>query len=429
MVWAMVKPLDPTVRREFFEPLRLALTVATQTRQTPGFTDWIHLQCGVGRCVEQVESGRDWVQRFSELMHRPTSADEFFAALKSPRRLRLLEEVGAHVRAACDHAPPDDPFAEHTELDGFGLYAADGHYQAASAHEEHIDGKRRAVGHFFALNMRSSSLRHLDIARPDRAKGKKAEHDLVALKRLEAKALRMDEPTGRKVMLVYDRALIDFIQWYKWKQGHGIYVLTREKDNMALDVVGEPEIDRDDPRNIGVVKDQLVAHSKGRCIRRIIYTDPVSGKTYRFLTNEMTLPPGLLAYLFKRRWDVEKIFDDQKNKLHERKAWGKSAVAKCQQGAFQALTHNLILLLERQLEQNHGIRDEKLDRRRAKRLAAQTAAAEEAGRPMNPLLRSVQRSIQRSCQFIRWLRLELSRPTPWAAAIARLRPLMTHYIS
>jgi hypothetical protein len=296
-------------------------------------------------------------------------------------------------------------------------------------HEEHIAGKRRAVGHFFSLNMRSGSLRHLDIARPDRVKGKKTEHDIAALKRLDAEVLRMGEPTGRKVLLVYDRAIVDFDQWYKWKQSSGIYVLTREKDNMALDVVGEPEVDRDDPRNIGVVKDQLVAHSKGRCIRRIIYTDPVGGTTYRFLTNEMTLPPGLLAYLFKRRWDVEKVFDDQKNKLHEGKAWAKSAVAKSQQGAFQALTPNLIRQLERQVEQDHGIRDEKIDRRRVRRLAEQAAAAKDAGRPMNPLLYSVRKSAQRSSQFIRWLRLELARPTPWAAAIARLRPLMTHYIS
>lgn len=425
----MVFLQDPTVRRAFFEPLRVALTVATQARQTPAYTDWIHLQCGVGRCVEQVESGRDWVQRFSQLMQRPTSADEFFSALKSERRLRLLAEVDAHVRGVCDSALPDDAFAQHVELGGFGVYAADGHYQAASVHEEHIDGKRRGVGHFFALNLRSRSLRHLDIARPDRAKGKKTESDIAALKRLEVNTLRMGEPTGRKVLLVYDRAVVDFVQWYKWKQGSGIYVLTREKENMALDIMYEQEIDREDPRNIGVEKDQVVGHSKGRCIRRIVYTDAVSGTTYRFLTNEMTLPPGLLAYLFKRRWDLEKIFDDQKNKLHEGKAWGKSATTKCQQGTFQALTHNLILLLERQLQSAEGIRDEKVDHRRETRLERDAAKAAKAGRPMNPLLRSVQRSIQRSCQFIRWLRQELARPTPWAAAIARLRPLMTHYLS
>lgn len=425
----MVKPLDPTVRRAFFEPMRQALTGARHTRQTPAYTDWIHLQCGVGRCVEQVESGRDWLQRFSHLMARPTSPDEFFSALKSERRLRLLQEVDADVRARCDEEADDDPFQTHGELADFGLYAGDGHYQAASTHETRIGGKRRAVGHFFALNLRSGSLRHLDIARPNQAKGKKAEHDIAALKRLDASVLRMGEPVGRKVLLVYDRAVVDFVQWYKWKQSSGLYVLTREQDNMALTVIAEPLVDREDPRNIGVVTDQIVGHSKGTSIRRIIYTDPVGGSTYRFLTNEMTLPPGLLAYLYKRRWDLEKIFDDQKNTLHEGKAWGKTRTAKCQHGTFQALTHNLILLLQRDLRHDAGIRDEKLDRRRRQRLDRDSAKARDAGRPMNPLLKTVQRSAQRSRQFIRWLRAELAHPTPYHAAIARLRPLMTHYIS
>ena len=50
---------------------------------------------------------------------------------------------------------------------------------------------------------------HLDVARPQN----KREHDITALKRLEANTLRMKEPKGRKVILAYDSAIYDFGQW------------------------------------------------------------------------------------------------------------------------------------------------------------------------------------------------------------------------
>ena len=60
----------------------------------------------------------------------------------------------------------------------------------------------------------------------------------------------------------------------------------------------------------------------------------------------MALPPGVLAGLYRRRWEVEKVFDELKNKLGEKKAWGTSPVAKAAQGQLVALTHNLMLIYE-----------------------------------------------------------------------------------
>ncbi len=85
-------------------------------------------------------------------------------------------------------------------------------------------------------------------------------------------------------------------------------------------------------------------------MRRITYDDPITGKIYRFITNELTLPPGLIAFLYKLRWDIEKIFDQVKNKLLEQKAWAKSATAKIQQAHFIALAHNLMVLLNHQIQ-------------------------------------------------------------------------------
>lgn len=422
----METQLETTVRDKFFAPAEDALSKSSHVRSCSAFSDVEHLHAGVGRVVEQVQSGRDWVQRLVSFLGKVVSVACFFQSLKSKRRLRLLEDINHSLARKCQDID-GDPFAEHKELAGFAVYAADGHYQACSTHEDKIAGKRRAVGHFFAMDLRTQALRHLDIARPDLLKRRKAEHDIKALKRLDPEVLRMGEPKGRKVILVYDRAIIDFDQWFRWKKGKGIYVVTREKENMKLQILGTPKVDRSDPRNAGVVADQNVGHSKGRLIRRIIYIDPVSGEEYRFLTNEMTLPPGLIVFMYKRRWDIEKVFDEQKNKLGEKKAWAKGPTAKCQQAMFQCIAHNLLLLCEHELGKE-GVVDRIAENRRQKRIQNDAEKAAEHGRNLSPMIAKVGKRVQRSLQFIRWLRMHVAARTSWVPAVRDLRPLMDAYL-
>ena len=100
------------------------------------------------------------------------------------------------------------------------------------------------------------------------------------------------------------------------------------------------------------------------------------------MTNEMNLPPGLIAFLYKLRWDIEKIFDEKKNKLEEKKSWAKGPIAHSQQAHFTCLAHNLMVLLGRCLDTNEGIRDVKVDKKRQKR--ADLVAA--VGRERNEIL-------------------------------------------
>ena len=43
-------------------------------------------------------------------------------------------------------------------------------------------------------------------------------------------------------------------------------------------------------------------------IRQVTYTDPETGKTLEFLTNNMTLPALTTCALYKQRWQVELFF-------------------------------------------------------------------------------------------------------------------------
>jgi len=64
---------------------------------------------------------------------------------------------------------------------------------------------------------------------------------------------------------------------------------------------------------------------------------------------------GLIAFLYKLRWDVEKVFDQIKNKTFEQKAWAGNQTAKQQNAMFIALAHNLMKMLEVIIEHQEGI--------------------------------------------------------------------------
>ena len=87
------------------------------------------------------------------------------------------------------------------------------------------------------------------------------------LKRMTAQALRQGAPKGRKVLLVWDKAAIDFPAWHRWKQASGVYFVSLEKSNMKLDVVGQPDWDPLDPVNAGIQSVELVAGGAEHSLR------------------------------------------------------------------------------------------------------------------------------------------------------------------
>ncbi len=417
---------SPTARDRFFSPLEKVLDGAAHSRPCKSLSDYDFLISGVGRIMSIVDSGRDWVQSLKKFIGFAITVNCNFKSLRSERRLRMLSEVAESVVVQSNELTIDDPFSVHSELDDFEIYAGDGHYHSAAVHEKKIEDKKYPIQHFYAINMRTETMHHIDVARP--AAGKKKEHDIKAFKRFDIDTLRMEAPTGKKVIWVYDRAIIDFDQWYKWKHGSGIYVITREKSNMKLMIIGKYEYDKTDPRNNGVVSDQMVSNCSGTMVRRVTYVDPVSGTKYYFLTNEFNIPPGLIAFLYKERWNIEKVFDEVKNKLHEKKAWATSYTAKCQQAKFIAINHNLLLIFEHNLERDEDITDEKVKLKRQERLKDDIVNAIKAKREMSTMLKEPKRATQRSCQFLRWLRSELHLPTSWELALDELRPLMNEYL-
>jgi hypothetical protein len=350
----------------------------------------------------------------------------FFKALKSPRRLANITSLNGLLAQPMKRRIAD-PYAQCKELDDWDLYAVDGHYHQAACFDpkrENSKGELRATatGHFFRMNMRTHHLSCLGMANPE--DGKKKAHDMTVIKRSSAEQLRNGAPIGRKVMLIWDKACINYHHWHKLKHTYGIYFITLEKSNSSAEICSVNQLDRTDPRNDGVVSDHLVGTSGGVLLRRIVYTNPVDGVTYTYLTSDNTLPAYQIVLLYKHRWDIEKIFHQFKSKMGERKSWASSLAAKQSHAIFECLTHNLLLLFEEHIGQSEGLRDELEEKKQPARAKVTGLASLAAGiirAAGNFINTALLRATQRTQRFIRWVRVWIYKQVPWQESLVRLR--------
>ena len=398
----------------FYQPLTGLVAASPHYRSTLEFTDEQWLRLGLARVLEAGPSGRAFLQEHGPRFDDPPSRSNYFYALASARRRDLARDVN---RALLAQTQLPDRLDHIPELAKYECFALDGHWHQAATHDARHEGVKMAVGHFYSLDLRGHQLRHLAVGEGLH------EHDMSVLQRLKPAGLRQAVPKGKRVLIVYDKAGIDFGFWKRCRHECAVYFISRVKEGMVYDWLESRLVDRRDKRNHGVTEDRLVMTREGHKLRIIFYTEPASGKTYEFLTNEMDLPPGVIAELYRRRWDVEKVFDEIKNKLGEKKAWATSLVAKAAQGQMVAITHNLLLLYEDHLEREHGVSNEAEDQRRQQRSADVVKTARKAGREISSLLLSARRATQRSVKFVRWLRHALRENLAENLAVTRLASL------
>ena len=404
----------PDVNAAFFQPLARLAEQAASARPCPELSDDNWIELGLHRVLEPAGSGRGFLQEHGPRFEDTPKHSNYFASFQSSRRLALLGEVNA---ALLETAGFDDRLGDLPELRDYEVFALDGHWHRAAAHDPLHNGVKMAVGHCYSLSLRGHQLRHLLAAEGLH------EHDMSMLKRLQPRGLRHGVPKGRRVLIVYDKAGIDFGFWNRCRKECAIYFLSRPKEGMVFGWLEDRGLDANDSRNAGVTQDAVVLTRDGTKLRLIQYVEPATGGPYTFLTNDMDLPSGVLAELYRRRWDIEKVFDEIKNKLHEHKAWGTSPVARSAQAEFVALAHNLLLLYEQRLKREHGVENTAEDHRRARRQAELAELAARAGRPVTPMLLSLRAATQRSIKFIRWLRQAIRDRLAEEVAVPRLRQL------
>jgi hypothetical protein len=407
--------------QKLMEPLAPFLKIIESKRNCPKLEDERWIETGLLRVLTQERSSLGFLQQLAEQIKTSMGASSFFKTLHSERRLKFCEDLN-HALVNSVKAKSGDSLSQFKSLDGYDIYAGDGHYRAASVHEDKIDDKRYAVGHFYTLNLRTGMLTHLDstLDEPNRKK----EHDMHLLKRMTHQQLRQGAKKGRKVIYVWDCAGIDFQQWYKWKQASGIYFISLEKSNMKPLVTEELAWDRSNPINNGVLADEYIETTTvGVKMRRVRYQCPSSGKIFHFITSLMDVEPGLIAHLYKLRWNIEKVYDELKTKLCEKKAWAKGQTARNMQAQLTCLMHNLMFLLEKELSENHNLSDEKEVLRRKQRLELNKIKAQLRCTSLPLAQEQIPEATQRSHKFIRWLRNHCFSTASYTQAFTALRTL------
>ena len=370
----MPPPLEnQTVNDAFFQPLHGLAARSLHARACPEVSDPQSVILGVQRVLEASPSGRAFLHEHGPRHAQPPNLANYFASLHSRRRGAVLQEVNQAVLAAANTKLPDR-LAELPELARCEVFAAAGHWHKAAAHDPRQDGVKMAVGHCYRLHLRTHTRRPLATGQGWH------EHDLSALKRLKPRGLRQGVPTGRRILIVYDKAAIDFTCWKRCRQEGAVYFLSRAKENQVL--AGEES-----------------------------------------LPGDRKVPPGVLAELYRRRWAVEKVFDELKNKLGQKKAWGSGVVAKETPAQFAVLTHNLMRRYEATLATRPGVGNRAEDQRRARRTSELVERSARQQIRLPSLLWPARRATQRSVKYIRWRRPSLREQLPEAPAVLR-RPLL-----
>lgn len=191
-----------TVNDAFFEPLQRAEANVSLRFPCREFPDWDWLLMGVSRVLEASPSGRGFLQEHGPRFENNPTLANYFTSFRSERRRDVAHQVNRTLVAEVNERLPDR-LAEIPELDNYACFACDGHWHKAAVHDPRHDGQKMAVGHFYSINLRSHALDHL--AAGEGLHG--------ALKRIKPKGLRQGVRKGTRVIIVYDKAGIDFAYW------------------------------------------------------------------------------------------------------------------------------------------------------------------------------------------------------------------------
>ncbi len=410
------------VFEKFLGPLNPLYINNVYARSCPQLEDESWIKVGIQRTLSDMNSGRGFLEKLIIDGSDYLSCDHYFESLKSERRLRHCQELNKQLLISINTSvDARDPFKDFPELAGFDLYAGDGHSHKAPIHEIKIDNKKFETQHFYRLCMRGHTMSHMTLALYGGTR--KKEHDMHAIKRLDIDELRNGAKKGQKVLYVWDKAGIDFAQWQKWKNQGGVYFLSEEKELNRLLVIGEPYFDKEDPVNAGVLKYETVSSANGISIFRVTYECPETGKIFKFLTNlPRSIRPGVIAHLYRTRWDIERKYNLLKHKLYERRAWANTPTAKTMQANFICLTHNLTLIFSQIIEPEVDVTAFDIQRRESRAKEA-IEKIEKLGKKAAPHVFNTKRVTELPKKLFAWIRSWVFKVTPWEKAIENLKLL------
>jgi hypothetical protein len=364
---------NQTVFGELLAPLNHALV---RVRGYDAFsrvlsmTDFISL--GVLRHLQSMHTLREQVQSLLHLapataLRAPLARSTWSDALSSGRRRAVLEGLITPLWTEAAAVLPDR-LAQFAQLAGRPVYAMDGTYQSESAHygrrTPRQGGDDNPKGHallsFYDVRLGIPTDVYVDT---------RNRHETALLRDYDQSNHAVTRHKG--ALWLVDRGFIDAPYWDNKKKRLTITMITRMKSSLCIDsseVLPVAEV----ALNEGVVKDLRISLRSSPEPWRLISFRTRRGHEVEFLTNEFDLEPGLIAFLYARRWEEEKCFDTWKNDFSQAKAWGASLVAIDNQVRLAIVTSILVAMLVQRKMGQHGIVDEKALRKQDRRQTSKT---------------------------------------------------------
>ena len=151
---------------------------------------------------------------------------------------------------------------------------------------------------------------------------------------------------------VIDKGYTDFVRLFKI-HANGSFFVIRAKENLQFKRMYSKKVDK----TTGVQNDQIgklvVYKSKKEYpekLRRIKFYDSEHDKDLVFLTNNMDLKASEIAFLYKKRWEVELFFKWIKQHLRIKAFYGITPNAVKTQVWIAISVYVLVAILKKELE-------------------------------------------------------------------------------
>jgi hypothetical protein len=155
-----------------------------------------------------------------------------------------------------------------------------------------------------------------------------------------------------------DKGYVDFYRLFHLIHKKHAYFVTRAKDNMLYEVVGNTVVDD----TTGVIADERIKLSGLRTsqaypeeLRLVTYEDFATNNVYRFLTNNTEYEALTIAELYRERWNVELFFKWIKQHLHIKSFYGTSENAIFLQIWIAVCTYLLLAYARKKMHINQSL--------------------------------------------------------------------------
>ncbi len=416
--------LNDTVLNEWFLPLQKSLDKVRYSRQrfsTLSAEFFILLGClrqlqGMKTLREQIQSLFD-LDEYSEKV--PLARSTWSDALANTHRAKILREA-VHVLVASARNELPDRFAEIKELGARPLYALDATYQTESSHYQPIyprdGGTDNSKGHMALTTYDMRAGIAIDTCTETAS--------IDEMRFVKEGWIAKHWTCQKNAIYVVDRAFIEARYWDQRKTNYGASVITRMKSVFKYHVLEETPLAATSI-NEGVVWDKLIQLKCSKQIWRLIKFKAPDGKVYEYLSNDFALTPGMIAFMYHRRWDEEKYFDNYKTDMANSKAWGKSPIAIEQQALLGLVTHLLMRLFLQTKGQEMGLEEDHKTQQKRQEKKESDYRMNGVGNYIRAFFKKLSKITKQAWRFLKNCFLKKSSPTLFER---KLRPALVAYL-